>query len=188
LIAPGQRQTCSGATTDTSTPAIIFSICCASSEECGEGSYSARRRAGLVPIWPALLVSIPDYAFTTWLRGRKLAVFLHPSWRVLLELCYFDAMKKAPRKGLFQRPKGVWWINYYDALGGRHREKIGAYRDACGALDVRELEVREGSFVGVQARPPSARGRRLVPPATEAVRPGGSIKTCPLCGRPLSQK
>ena len=58
LIAPGQQQTCRSATTDIFTAAIIFSIGCAGRTPSSEGSYSARRRAGLVPIWPALLVSI----------------------------------------------------------------------------------------------------------------------------------
>jgi hypothetical protein len=56
---------CSRATTDTFTAAIIFLIGCAlrtasSSHERGmnAGNAVTPRRAGLVPIWPALLVSI----------------------------------------------------------------------------------------------------------------------------------
>jgi hypothetical protein len=58
LIAPGQGQRCSSATTDTSTAAMIFSIGCCWEGNAKKAVYSARRRAGLASIWPALLVSI----------------------------------------------------------------------------------------------------------------------------------
>src|SRR6516165_214270 len=60
------------------------------------------------------------------------------------------------RKGLFEQPTGVWWINYYDAKGGQHRESIGAYQNVCRALEVRERQVREGSFLGAHLFPPAA--------------------------------
>lgn len=60
-----------------------------------------------------------------------------------------------PIRGVFERPpgSGVWWINYYDADGCRHREKVGRKSVAEQAYFQRQLEVREGKF-----RPPRLAG------------------------------
>jgi len=52
-------------------------------------------------------------------------------------------------RGVFERPpgSGVWWINYHDAGGGRHRERIGRYSVAVEAYLARRQEVREGRFL-----------------------------------------
>lgn len=57
-------------------------------------------------------------------------------------------------RGVFERPKGsgVYWINYYDADGVRHRERIGRQSVAEEAYLQRRIEVREGKF-----RPPRAK-------------------------------
>jgi integrase len=51
-------------------------------------------------------------------------------------------------RGVFERPKGsgVWWINYYDADGLRHRERVGRKSVAERAYLERRLLVREGKF------------------------------------------
>lgn len=51
-------------------------------------------------------------------------------------------------RGVFERPKGsgVWWINYYDSDGRRHREKIGRENVAVNAYIKRQSEVRDGRF------------------------------------------
>src|SRR5215469_1187827 len=56
---------------------------------------------------------------------------------------------RGPMRGVFERPdgSGVWWINYYDAEGKRHRERIGRYNIAVEAYLQRRQEVREGRFV-----------------------------------------
>ncbi|HEX4381207.1 MAG TPA: site-specific integrase [Candidatus Acidoferrum sp.] len=58
-------------------------------------------------------------------------------------------------RGVFERPpgSGEWWINYHDADGKRHREKIGRYDVAVEAYLHRRTEVREGKF-----RPPRNNG------------------------------
>jgi site-specific recombinase XerD len=55
---------------------------------------------------------------------------------------------KPPMRGVFEKPKGsdIWWINYYDADGKRHREKIGKQSIAIEAYLHRRTEVREGKF------------------------------------------
>lgn len=52
-------------------------------------------------------------------------------------------------RGVFEKPKGsgVFWINYYDADGVRHREKIGRESIAEDAYHQRRQQVREGKFV-----------------------------------------
>ncbi|HXI42393.1 MAG TPA: site-specific integrase [Bryobacteraceae bacterium] len=56
--------------------------------------------------------------------------------------------KSAPMRGVFERPPGsdIWWINYHDASGHRHRERIGRYSVAVEAYLQRRQEVREGRF------------------------------------------
>lgn len=51
-------------------------------------------------------------------------------------------------RGVFERPpgSGTWWINYYDAQGKRHRERVGRYNVAIEAYLQRRQEVREGKF------------------------------------------
>ena len=47
------------------------------------------------------------------------------------------------RGGIFERPKrsGIWWIDYRDGAGLRHREKIGRRAEAGKAYDCRVKEV-----------------------------------------------
>lgn len=51
-------------------------------------------------------------------------------------------------RGVFEKPKGsgVWWINYYDREGHRHREKVGRQKVAEQAYIVRRREIEEGRF------------------------------------------
>jgi integrase len=51
-------------------------------------------------------------------------------------------------RGVFEKPKGsgVFWINYYDAEGKRHRERVGRQNIAENAYLQRRQEVREGKF------------------------------------------
>lgn len=60
-------------------------------------------------------------------------------------------MRKTSR-GLFERPSrsGIWWIDYHDAQGRRHREKVGRRRAAIEAYELRKQQVREGKFFGVR--------------------------------------
>lgn len=52
-------------------------------------------------------------------------------------------------RGVFERPagSGIWWINYYDSDGRRHREKIGRESVAIEAFLHRRAEIREARFV-----------------------------------------
>ena len=56
------------------------------------------------------------------------------------------------QRGVFEHPKGsgVYWINYYDATGQRHRESIGSFSLACDTYYERKHAIREGRF-----RPPT---------------------------------
>lgn len=51
-------------------------------------------------------------------------------------------------RGLFERPRGsgVWWIEYHDAEGRRHREKIGPKGLARRVYEKRRTEVREERY------------------------------------------
>jgi len=51
-------------------------------------------------------------------------------------------------RGVTEKPtgSGIWWINYYDAEGRRHREKIGKKSIAIEAYFHRRAEIREGKF------------------------------------------
>lgn len=64
-------------------------------------------------------------------------------------------MSKVP--GIFERPakSGIWWINFFDAEGHRHREKAGRRASAIDAVARRRREVKEGRFVS------SRKGTRL---------------------------
>lgn len=66
-------------------------------------------------------------------------------------------MKESGRRmrGVFERPagSGIWWINYHDASGRRHRERVGRYNVAVEAYLQRRQEIREGKFT-----PPRASG------------------------------
>jgi site-specific recombinase XerD len=56
-------------------------------------------------------------------------------------------------RGVFERPadSGIWWINYHDASGRRHRELIGRYSVAVEAYLQRRQEIREGRFTPPRA-------------------------------------
>ncbi len=66
-----------------------------------------------------------------------------------------NEQKQRPMRGVFERPadSGMWWINYYDADGKRHREKVGRRSVAEQAYIQRRAEVREGKFA-----PPRVKG------------------------------
>jgi site-specific recombinase XerD len=55
--------------------------------------------------------------------------------------------------GIFERPKrsGVWWIDYRDGAGKRHREKVGPKAEAIQVYTRRLKEVAEGNFVSPRA-------------------------------------
>ena len=57
-------------------------------------------------------------------------------------------------RGVFERPPGsdIWWINYHDAAGYRHRERIGRYSIAVEAYLQRRQEIREGRFAAAVDR------------------------------------
>lgn len=56
---------------------------------------------------------------------------------------------KQKMRGVFERPNGsgIWWINYYDRDGVRHREKIGRESVAEEAYLQRRVELKEGIFI-----------------------------------------
>ena len=56
---------------------------------------------------------------------------------------------KNPMRGVFEKHpgSGIWWINYRDAQGQRHREPVGSYKVAEEAYLQRRQEVREGRFI-----------------------------------------
>ncbi len=58
------------------------------------------------------------------------------------------------RGGVFEKKKrsGVWWIDYRDTAGRRHREKIGRRNEAMTAYARRLQEVADGKFVSPRAR------------------------------------
>jgi integrase len=51
-------------------------------------------------------------------------------------------------RGVFEKVPGsdVWWILYYDADGGRHREKCGRKSTAIKRYQIRKVEILEGRF------------------------------------------
>lgn len=57
--------------------------------------------------------------------------------------------EKGKMRGVFERPpgSGIWWINYHDSDGLRHREKIGRQSVAIEAYLHRRIEVKEGKFI-----------------------------------------
>src|ERR1700722_15343332 len=63
-------------------------------------------------------------------------------------------------RGVFERPplSGIFWIDYRDGGGSRHRERIGSRADALEALRSRQREVADGRFTAPRAR---ARARSL---------------------------
>lgn len=58
-------------------------------------------------------------------------------------------------RGVFERPRGVYWINYHDANGVRRRERIGfRFDEAVAAYHDRKRRIREGLYT-----PPRSAGR-----------------------------
>jgi integrase len=57
-------------------------------------------------------------------------------------------------RGIFERPphSGIFWIDYRDGAGKRHRERIGAHDDALDELRSRRREVRDGRFTPPRER------------------------------------
>jgi integrase len=58
------------------------------------------------------------------------------------------ARKDGKDRGLFERPagSGVWWIEWHDQDGGRHREKVGPKSLAREAYQKRKTSVKSGVF------------------------------------------
>jgi site-specific recombinase XerD len=56
--------------------------------------------------------------------------------------------------GIFEKRKrsGVWWIDYRDSLGKRHREKVGGRADAMAAYSRRLQEIAENRYVDPRSR------------------------------------
>jgi hypothetical protein len=56
--------------------------------------------------------------------------------------------KNSPAKvrGVFERPSssGCWWIQYFDAEGKRHREKVGNKGAAIKLVELRRTQRLEG--------------------------------------------
>lgn len=61
--------------------------------------------------------------------------------------------KHPAQRGVFYRADraGAHWVEYYDADGRRHREKVGSFPAACDAYFERRLQVREGKFQAPRA-------------------------------------
>lgn len=60
------------------------------------------------------------------------------------------------RRGIYERVpgSGVWWIQYTDAQGRRHREKAGLYSSADKLLDIRHTETLQGKKLpALRAKP-----------------------------------
>lgn len=55
-------------------------------------------------------------------------------------------------RGVFERPSrsGIWWIDYHDAHGRRHREKVGPRKTAIEAYESRKQQIRDGKFFGIR--------------------------------------
>src|SRR5690348_15084042 len=49
-------------------------------------------------------------------------------------------------RGIFERvpDSGIWWVQYFDANGRRHREKIGAKGAAIKLVELRRTQRLEG--------------------------------------------
>ncbi len=58
------------------------------------------------------------------------------------------ARKGAEDRGIFERPagSGVWWVQYFDREGRRHREKVGSKSAAKAVYQQRKTEVRLEKF------------------------------------------
>lgn len=56
--------------------------------------------------------------------------------------------KTMKHRGVIEKAvgSGVWWIQYFDQHGKRHREKVGPMRLAIAAYQKRKTEIREGRF------------------------------------------
>ncbi len=54
------------------------------------------------------------------------------------------ARKDGKDRGLFERPRGIWWIRYHDENGDEHREKVGAKAAAKNLYSSRRNAIRLG--------------------------------------------
>jgi site-specific recombinase XerD len=62
---------------------------------------------------------------------------------------------RQPRpRGIFERPtgSGIWWAQYFDERGKRHREKVGPKSLAHDVYEKRKTEIRERRFFPEQIR------------------------------------
>lgn len=62
------------------------------------------------------------------------------------------ARKGTVDRGLFERPAGIWWIQYADSTGKRRREKVGMKRTAQALYAKRKRETREGVLLPVRKK------------------------------------
>src|ERR1039458_3600169 len=53
--------------------------------------------------------------------------------------------RKLPR-GISEKKPGVYWIQYFDAEGRRHREKAGSFSTATSLLAIRQTEKLTGKL------------------------------------------
>lgn len=60
-------------------------------------------------------------------------------------------MRTRQSGSVFERPAGVYWIDYRDAGGARHREKVGRRGEALERLVQRQREVTAGQFIAPRA-------------------------------------
>jgi hypothetical protein len=51
-------------------------------------------------------------------------------------------------RGVFEHPRksGIWWIQYFDQFGKRHREKVGMKSMAITVYQQRKTEIGQGKF------------------------------------------
>ncbi len=63
--------------------------------------------------------------------------------------------KKRETRGVYEHPpdSGIWRIDYYDAEGRRHREKIGKRSTAIDVYHQRKAAISEGRFVAKRRAP-----------------------------------
>ncbi len=70
----------------------------------------------------------------------------------------------ANQRGVYEHPRGsnIWHINYYDAAGKRHREKVGPKSSAVEAYRMRKTQIRLSNFFPPQRQKPKITFGELV--------------------------
>lgn len=82
--------------------------------------------------------------------------------------------------------RGEWWVLWYDANGGRHREKAGTKPAAVDLYRRRKTEVRQGRHFPESLRQRDLRLKDLVDDYVEAVK-ASQVKTAPVIERRLTE-